>query len=253
MHPGWAAQAGLRAALVARHGFLGPRTVFEGTHGFFHAFGRTTAGNYAALTSGFDERGLDETLAFKLYPCGTMTHPYIDCARRLSARCIGPHEIKEIMCEVGEGTVHRLWGAANKQRPPTGAGRVPAFTALFAPNALLLGLTAVGAEFRDELILCLLNNNGSWIAARKDNFAAGEATVAAIGSDQGNVVHIDADGNLFVGRAFHECAHRPTTLLPLSLPMARQAIERRPLATKEPAPSMRNRTMVGFQRPSAYS
>ena len=38
MHAGWAAQAGIRAALMARGGFLGPRTVLEGTHGFFQAF-----------------------------------------------------------------------------------------------------------------------------------------------------------------------------------------------------------------------
>jgi 2-methylcitrate dehydratase PrpD len=35
MHAGWAAQAGIRAALLARAGFTGPRTVLEGTHGFF--------------------------------------------------------------------------------------------------------------------------------------------------------------------------------------------------------------------------
>src|SRR5438309_317993 len=33
MHPGWAAQSGLRAAGLARARFLGPRTVFEGSHG----------------------------------------------------------------------------------------------------------------------------------------------------------------------------------------------------------------------------
>jgi 2-methylcitrate dehydratase PrpD len=121
LHPGWAAQAGVRAALLARHGFVGPRTVFEGAHGLFHGFARTTEGNYAALTSDFGERWLAETLAFKLYPCGTMTHPYIDCARRLSARGIEPHAIKEITCEVGEGTVHRLWEPlADKQHPPNG-------------------------------------------------------------------------------------------------------------------------------------
>src|SRR3989449_729078 len=32
-HPGWAAQSGLRAALLGRAGFVGPRTVFEGVHG----------------------------------------------------------------------------------------------------------------------------------------------------------------------------------------------------------------------------
>ncbi|MGB7039726.1 MAG: MmgE/PrpD family protein, partial [Xanthobacteraceae bacterium] len=33
LHAGWAAQSGLRAALLGRAGFLGPRTVFEGVHG----------------------------------------------------------------------------------------------------------------------------------------------------------------------------------------------------------------------------
>ncbi len=41
MHAGWAAQSGLRAALLARAGFIGPRTVFEGTHGLFHGFAHT--------------------------------------------------------------------------------------------------------------------------------------------------------------------------------------------------------------------
>src|SRR5216117_1289332 len=38
MHAGWAAQSGIRAALMARGGFDGPRTVLEGTHGFYKAF-----------------------------------------------------------------------------------------------------------------------------------------------------------------------------------------------------------------------
>ena len=121
LHPGWAAQSGLRAALLARAGFVGPRTVFEGVHGLFHGFAHTTEGDYDALTGDFGERWVSETLAFKPYPCGTMTHPYIDCARRLGAKGIKADEIKEIVCEVGEGTVHRLWEPlAVKQRPPNG-------------------------------------------------------------------------------------------------------------------------------------
>jgi 2-methylcitrate dehydratase PrpD len=121
MHAGWAAQSGLRAALLARAGFTGPRTVFEGTHGLFHGFAHTTDGDYEALTGGFGERWVTQTLAFKPYPCGTMTHPYIDCARRLAARGVKADEIVEIVCEVGEGTVHRLWEPlASKQRPPNG-------------------------------------------------------------------------------------------------------------------------------------
>ena len=85
MHAGWAAQSGLRAALMARAGFSGPRTVFEGTHGLFHGFAHKIDGDYDALLGDFGTRWVTETLAFKPYPCGTMTHPYIDCARRLAA------------------------------------------------------------------------------------------------------------------------------------------------------------------------
>ncbi len=120
LHAGWAAQSGLRAALLGRAGFLGPRTVFEGVHGFFHGFAHTTKGDYGALVADFGTRWVTETLAFKPYPCGTMTHPYIDCARRLATR-IKADDVVEMVCEVGEGTVHRLWEPlAAKQRPANG-------------------------------------------------------------------------------------------------------------------------------------
>jgi 2-methylcitrate dehydratase PrpD len=121
MHAGWSAQSGIRAALLAKHGFSGPRTVLEGTHGFLHAFAHKTDAPYALLTGDFGERWVTETLAFKLYPCGTMTHPYIDCARRLGTRGLAAADVREMICEVGEGTVHRLWEPlADKQRPPNG-------------------------------------------------------------------------------------------------------------------------------------
>lgn len=118
LHPGWAAQSGIRAADLARAGFVGPRTVLEGTHGFYHGFARTTGGDWTKLLDGFGERWVSESLAFKVYACGTMTHPYIDCARRLSKRC-RLEDIAEIVCEAAEGTVHRLWEPlVAKRRPP---------------------------------------------------------------------------------------------------------------------------------------
>jgi 2-methylcitrate dehydratase PrpD len=121
MHAGWAAQSGIRAALLARQGFVGPRTVFEGVHGLFHGFAHTTEGDYDALTGDFGVRWVTDTLAFKPYPCGTMAQPYIDCARRLAARGIKPEDVEAILCEVAEGTVHRLWEPlSDKQRPRNG-------------------------------------------------------------------------------------------------------------------------------------
>ena len=145
MHPGWAAQSGIRAALLARGGFQGPRTVFEGVHGLFHGFAHTTQGDYDAVTGDFGKRWVTETLAFKPYPCGTMAHPYIDCAKRLAARGIKASDIKEMICEVAEGTVHRLWEPlAAKQRPPNG------YAAKFAtPYILATGFVKGGVGLGD--------------------------------------------------------------------------------------------------------
>lgn len=119
MHPGWAAQSGIRAADLARAGFVGPRAVFEGTHGLFHGFARTTDGDWDKLVGGFGERWVANSLAFKPYACGTMTQPYVDCARRLAEKGVRAEEVVEIVCEAAEGTVHRLWEPlADKQRPP---------------------------------------------------------------------------------------------------------------------------------------
>ena len=83
MHAGWAAQSGMRAALMARGGFLGPRTVFEGTHGFFHAFAPSRKPAFNFLLDDLGARWVIDDIAFKPYACGTMTQPFIDCAIEL--------------------------------------------------------------------------------------------------------------------------------------------------------------------------
>jgi len=150
LHAGWAAQAGIRAALLGRAGFSGPRTVFEGVRGFFHAFAHTSAGDFAALAGDFGTRWVTETLAFKPYPCGTMTHPYIDCARRL-ARRVRADDVVEMVCEVGEGTVHRLWEPlAAKQRPANGyAGK---FSTPYCIAAGFVRGNVALSDFSDEAV-----------------------------------------------------------------------------------------------------
>ena len=120
LHAGWAAQAGIRAALFGRAGFLGPRTVFEGAHGFFHAlraYGRRrlrrahrrlrhAMGDADAGVQALSVRDHDASL----YRLRAAARP----ARRAD-------DIVEMVCDVGEGTVHRLWEPlAAKQRPANG-------------------------------------------------------------------------------------------------------------------------------------
>jgi 2-methylcitrate dehydratase PrpD len=120
MHAGWAAQSGVRAALMARGGFAGPRTVFEGRHGLYRAFAPTVPPDFAPLLDGLGHGWVMPSVAFKPYACGTMTQPYIDCARRLAGQGIRAADVRDIECEVAAGTVPRLWEPlASKHRPPT--------------------------------------------------------------------------------------------------------------------------------------
>lgn len=120
MHAGWAAQSGIRAALMARGGFDGPRTVLEGRHGFFKAFAPSRTPDFQPVLDHLGQSWIMDTIAFKPYACGTMTQPYIDCAIALAERGVKAEQISKIVCDVGEGTVHRLWEElAVKHRPPT--------------------------------------------------------------------------------------------------------------------------------------
>ncbi len=109
LHAGLAAQSGIRAALLAEGGMTGPRTVFEGTHGFYKGFAPSKQPDFSKLVGGLGEEWVSENLAFKPYACGTMTQPYVDCAIALAKAGVKADEIVSLVCEVGEGTVHRLW------------------------------------------------------------------------------------------------------------------------------------------------
>jgi 2-methylcitrate dehydratase PrpD len=120
MHAGWAAQSGIRAALMARGGFDGPRTVLEGTHGFYKAFAPSVKPNFEPLMRELGRSWAMEQIAFKPYACGTMTQPFVDCAIELAEQHVRADDITDIICEVGEGTVHRLWEPLDvKHVPPT--------------------------------------------------------------------------------------------------------------------------------------
>jgi 2-methylcitrate dehydratase PrpD len=118
LHAGWAARIGLHAARIAREGFLGPRTVFEGTHGLFFGFAHTAAGDFEALTRDFGDRWVMTDITFKPYATGTMNQPYIDCALRLAKKGFKSDDVADVLCETAEGYVHRLWEPlASKHRP----------------------------------------------------------------------------------------------------------------------------------------
>jgi 2-methylcitrate dehydratase PrpD len=151
MHAGWSAQAAIRAAMMGDAGFSGPRTVFEGTHGLFSAFAPSIEPEFELLTEGLGSRWEAAAIAYKPYACGTMTQPYIDCAVRLARAGIDPADIEEITCEVGEGTVHRLWEPLAEKRRPT----TPYSAKFSTPYCVAVGIIcrdAGLAEFTEERV-----------------------------------------------------------------------------------------------------
>jgi 2-methylcitrate dehydratase PrpD len=159
LHAGWAAKIGIQAARFGQHGFLGPRTVFEGTHGFYYAFARNAVGDYQVLTEGFGAKWYTDVITFKPYATGTMNQPYVDCALRLSRRGIKAEDVVSILCETAEGYVHRLWDPLpSKHRPAND------YAAKFsAPFNIAVAFVTGGAGLaaftehtvRDERILAL--------------------------------------------------------------------------------------------------
>jgi len=131
----------------------GPETVFEGEHGFYRAF-----------AGGFDAQRLEELLAslggeweldrltFKPYPCGSIAHPYMDCALRLrELHRLRPDQITDVRCRTAAGPVDRLWEPlAAKQAPRNG------YAAKFSLPYLIAVILVKGraglAEFEDEAV-----------------------------------------------------------------------------------------------------
>jgi len=152
LHAGWAAQSGVRAALLGREKFVGPRTIMEGEHGFFFGFSSATIPNdFTKISDGLGQNWHAENIAFKPYACGTMTQPFIDCAIRLARQGVSPDDIVSVTCKVGEGTVHRLWEPLSEKCNPS-----TAYSAKFSvPYCIAAGIIdqAVGlAQFTDDRV-----------------------------------------------------------------------------------------------------
>jgi 2-methylcitrate dehydratase PrpD len=138
--------------------------VWEGTHGFLHAFANTTEGAWDRLTADFGAKWVISTIAFKPYACGTMIHPYIDCARRLAQKGLKAADIAAIECDTAEGIVHRLWEPLEgKRRPPNGYAAKFSIPYCVAYGLLRgpVGLEAFGEDkVRDDEVVALSQKVG---------------------------------------------------------------------------------------------
>ncbi|MEM7252219.1 MAG: MmgE/PrpD family protein [Pseudomonadota bacterium] len=120
MHPGWAANAAISAAHLAKHGFVGPTTAYEGRFGLFatHVAADATC-DFELATNRLGQDWEITRIAVKPFPACHFVHGCADAALTLrETHDIRPEAIRSVTAIVPEQVIPTVCEpAANKLRP----------------------------------------------------------------------------------------------------------------------------------------
>jgi len=103
LHPGWSAQSGITAAILARSGVTGPAQVFEGRWGLFssHVQDANAHRDFARINANLDSHWESRNSSFKPFPSAHVIHPYISAAIRLKKKHdLQGNDIESVDCPV---------------------------------------------------------------------------------------------------------------------------------------------------------
>ena len=147
LHCGWAAQAGVTAAMLVERGITGAPTALEGRFGLFQALLRDEW-QAGPITDGLGDRWEAATIFYKPYPANHFTHAAIDAALRLRADGLRPEHVESAHLSVASATVRTIGEPIElKQRPLT--GYQAQFSGPFVVAAALRGGGGLGLSLRD--------------------------------------------------------------------------------------------------------
>jgi len=147
IHCGWAAHAGIDAALFAANGVTGPPTVFEGTFGFLQAYLGTDY-DVNALLDGLGDRWELERTVYKPYPSNHFTHPIVDCALALRAKGLDVDAIASVDVGVA-ATVIRTIGEPREEKVRPRTPYHAKFSGPYVLASALLGGGGLGVYLDD--------------------------------------------------------------------------------------------------------
>lgn len=124
LHPGWAASSGLTAAMLAKHGFIGPRQTYEGRFGLYksHLGPEAETCDDALATAGLGRVWELRNVATKPYPACHFTHAFIDAALALrNEQKVRAEDIARIHALVPKEVIKTVCEPiANKRKPANG-------------------------------------------------------------------------------------------------------------------------------------
>lgn len=121
LHPGWAAQAGIQAALLAAQDIPAPPAPYEGRFGLFHAY--LDQSLQARLDLALGQRGFGsvwelEQIAVKPFPMCHFVHAAADAAIALHAQGIRPEQVQRIDALMPAGTMPVVCEPIEAKRRP---------------------------------------------------------------------------------------------------------------------------------------
>lgn len=99
-HPGRAAQSGILAARLAREGFTGPATIFEGKSGFLRVFSFGEETEVECLTKNLGKEFHAYGTAIKPYPCCRFEHGALDLAIQAHREGLKPDMIESVQLRI---------------------------------------------------------------------------------------------------------------------------------------------------------
>jgi 2-methylcitrate dehydratase PrpD len=149
LHAGWAGHCGIIATDLAKAGYTGPATVFEGKLGVYNSFLRGETLDLDTIFADLGERWEVLNIRPKLYPCCHYLQSFLDCAQALRTEFgIRPKDIAKIECRISAGATNMVcepW--AKKIAPKTGYDA--RFSLPYAVAVMLTEGKAGAAEFSE--------------------------------------------------------------------------------------------------------
>ncbi|MCC6531122.1 MAG: MmgE/PrpD family protein [Burkholderiales bacterium] len=159
MHPGWAANAGVAAAFMARGGFIGPSEAYEGHFGFYPTYlgAQFAHADLASIGHELGETWQLERISIKLYPAGHLTHAFMTATLALiREHAIAAGEVASVRALVGEGAIPLVCEPVALKRRPT-SGYMAQFSLQYALACCIargrFGLRELEQETLDDPVI----------------------------------------------------------------------------------------------------
>lgn len=153
IHCGWAAHAGISAALLSQGGITAAPTSIEGRFGFFQAWLHHDV-DQDVLTRDLGEFWHECDIVAKPYPANHFTHPIADTAMRLRRRGVDWREIEAVEIGVAEPVIRTIGEPIDVKRAPQN-GYMAQFSAPYVFTAAIMGGGGLGLaleDFSDQLV-----------------------------------------------------------------------------------------------------